>query len=144
VKLLGEGPSPWKTVMVLEELNLPYETVFLEFGKLPGGVESDEFLKRNPAGRVPLLYDPKTGKIISSLELLGLLLIVPLGILLSESNAIAKYLVDQFDKDNRLIINIFPGKYFVDQWLNFQGATQGPIFQQASSQTNIPEELRLY
>ena len=47
---------------MLEELGLPYETIFLEFGNAPNGVEGSDFLKKNPAGRVPLIYDPRTGK----------------------------------------------------------------------------------
>jgi glutathione S-transferase len=60
---LREGPNPWKTVTVLEELGLSYETIFLEFGKAPNGVEGKDFIKKNPAGRVPLIYDPRTGKL---------------------------------------------------------------------------------
>jgi glutathione S-transferase len=60
-----QGPSPWKTVTVLAELGLPYETIFLEFGKAPNGVEGDDFIKKNPAGRVPLIYDSRTGTLYS-------------------------------------------------------------------------------
>jgi glutathione S-transferase len=59
---LGQGANPWKTVTILEELGLPYETIFLEFGNVKNGVEGSDFLKKNPAGRVPLIYDPQTGK----------------------------------------------------------------------------------
>jgi glutathione S-transferase len=57
----GIGPNPWKTVTVLEELNIPYETIFLDFGAGKNGVEGSDFKKKNPAGRVPLIYDPNTG-----------------------------------------------------------------------------------
>jgi glutathione S-transferase len=56
--LAGQGPNPWKTVTILKELGLPYETIFYEFGNSENGVEGEEFLKKNPAGRVPLIYDP--------------------------------------------------------------------------------------
>lgn len=36
------------------------------FGDAKGGVEHEEFLKTNPAGRVPLINDPNTGE--ASLE----------------------------------------------------------------------------
>ena len=57
----GQGPNPWKTVTLFEELRIPYETIFLEFGSGPKGVEADDFKQKNPAGRVPLIYDPNTG-----------------------------------------------------------------------------------
>jgi glutathione S-transferase len=57
--------------------------------------------------------------------------LVQSGISLTESNTIAKYLVDQYDKDNNLFIRSVPEEYILLQWLHFQGATQGTIFQQA-------------
>jgi hypothetical protein len=57
----GQGPNPWKTVTLFEELQVPYETQFLDFGDGSNGVEGEEFKKKNPAGRVPLIYDPETG-----------------------------------------------------------------------------------
>ena len=56
------GPNPWKTVIVFEELNIPYSATYLDFGNANGGVEHEEFLRKNPAGRVPLINDPNTGK----------------------------------------------------------------------------------
>ena len=56
------GPNPWKTVIVFEELNIPYSATYLDFGDGKGGVEHEEFLKKNPAGRVPLINDTNTGK----------------------------------------------------------------------------------
>lgn len=46
---------------VFEELKIPYETQFLEFGSGLNGVEAEDFKRKNPAGRVPLIYDPNTG-----------------------------------------------------------------------------------
>jgi hypothetical protein len=43
------------------ELDIPIETIFLEFGKGKNGVQGADFLLKNPAGRVPLIYDPNTG-----------------------------------------------------------------------------------
>lgn len=58
---IGQGPNPWKTVTLFEELQLPYKAQYLDFGNGANGVEGEEFKKKNPAGRVPLIYDPKTG-----------------------------------------------------------------------------------
>jgi glutathione S-transferase len=64
---IGFGPNPWKTVTVLEKLNVSYETVFLDFGAGENGVEGAAFKEKNPAGRVPLIYDPNTGdKLLSA------------------------------------------------------------------------------
>jgi hypothetical protein len=57
-------------VTVLEGLGLPYDSTFLEFGELPGGVESEDFLKRYPARRVPLPYDVQTSKPFLLMKLL--------------------------------------------------------------------------
>ena len=59
--LKGQGPNPWKIVTLFEELQLPYETQFLDFGSGSNGVEGESFKKKNPAGRVPLIYDPSNG-----------------------------------------------------------------------------------
>ncbi|KEF55809.1 uncharacterized protein A1O9_08560, partial [Exophiala aquamarina CBS 119918] len=67
----GIGPNPWKTVTLFEELNVSYETYFLNFGAGRNGVEGEEFKKNNLAGRVSLICDPA------------------IGISLSESNTIA-------------------------------------------------------
>jgi glutathione S-transferase len=58
----GEGPNPWKTVIVFEELDIPYHATYLDFGNSRGGVEHEDFLKKNPAGRVPWINDPATGE----------------------------------------------------------------------------------
>lgn len=56
------GPNPWKNVIIFEELGIQYIVKYLDFGNEEGGVEHPDFLKRNAAGRVPLIHDPITGK----------------------------------------------------------------------------------
>lgn len=51
------------------------------------------------------------------------------GVSLSESNAIAQYLVEHYDKENRLTFTTTPEKYLVNQWLLFQGAVSDSILQ---------------
>ena len=51
-------PCRWhrrKVAHVLNELNLTYETVFLQFDK--GEHKAPEFTKYNPNGRIPALID---------------------------------------------------------------------------------------
>ncbi|UKZ61439.1 uncharacterized protein TrAtP1_002704 [Trichoderma atroviride] len=106
------GPNPWKNVIVFEELGIPYTTNFLDFGDNEGGVEHPDFLKKNAAGRVPLINDPATGMI------------------LTESNVINHYLVDHYDKSHIFATNSEQDKYLVDKYLGFQSSAQAPFFAQ--------------
>ncbi|KAE8357836.1 glutathione S-transferase [Aspergillus caelatus] len=103
-------PNPSKVLVILEELDLPYETSY---------VELDEFKKPpltdvNPNGRIPAIIDPNTG------------------LKLWESGAIIQYLIDTYDKDNKLTYTEFPEKYQLTQWSFFQASGQGPYFGQAA------------
>lgn len=51
------GPNPWKVVMALKELSLPYTTEMVEFSNM----KSEPFVSTNPNGRVPAIDDPNTG-----------------------------------------------------------------------------------
>ena len=53
----ASGPNPWKVATLLEELGLPYETVYLQFSDL----KKEPFESKNPNGRVPAIEDPNTG-----------------------------------------------------------------------------------
>ena len=61
----------------------------------------------------------------------------PLDISLAESNAIAQYLVDRYDKEQRFTVKGTQDEYLMAQWLFFQSATQGPIFQQVRIPWNV-------
>jgi glutathione S-transferase len=52
------------------------------------------------------------------------------GIAIAESNTIAQYLTDKYDTEKKLTITTGPDKYVLNQWLLFQGASQGPFFAQ--------------
>ncbi|KAI5461851.1 hypothetical protein BGZ63DRAFT_404673 [Mariannaea sp. PMI_226] len=108
-----EGPNPWKNVILFEELGIPYNATYLEFGANSGGVEHEEFLKKNPAGRVPWIQDPTTG------------------IELTESNLINQYLAEHYDKQGIFDVAGEQDQLLVKQWLGFQAASQGPFFAQA-------------
>ncbi|KKP01713.1 URE2 [Trichoderma harzianum] len=112
------GPNPWKNVIVFEELGVPYATEYLDFGNNTGGVEHPSFLKKNAAGRVPLIHDPATGMI------------------LTESNVINHYLLDHYDKDNILSPATEQDKYLVDKYLGFQSSTQAPFYAQSLQMRN--------
>lgn len=52
------GPNPPKVAIILEELGLPYDEVFLEMGP---SMKSEPYISVNPNGRVPAIEDPNTG-----------------------------------------------------------------------------------
>lgn len=105
----GSGPNPWKVVIVLEELGLPYEMKFLS----NQGVKEQPYIDVNPNGRVPAIQDPNTN------------------LTLWESGAILEYLIDQYDTNNKISHSTFTEKYHAKQYLHFQMSGQGPYFGQA-------------
>ncbi|KAI1442634.1 glutathione S-transferase [Annulohypoxylon stygium] len=103
-------PNPSKVLIILEELNLPYETSWVELD----GLKQKPYTDVNPNGRVPAIVDPNND------------------ITLWESGAIIQYLIDTYDKDNKISYSIFPEKYLTQQWSFFQASGQGPYFGQAA------------
>lgn len=104
------GPNPWKVAMVLEDLNVPYETKFIDFPDM----KQPPYEKININGRVPAIEDPNTG------------------ITLWESGAILEYLVETYDKTRTISFKPSTTEYFqAKQWLHFQMSGQGPYFGQA-------------
>jgi len=113
IKLYGGvlGPNPAKTAIILEELNVPYENVYVPFDKL----KTPEFEAVNPNGRVPAIEDPNTG------------------ITIWESGAIIQYLIDTYDKEHKLSFPAgTPEAYHAAQWLFFQVSGQGPYYGQVT------------
>jgi len=103
------GPNPWKVAIVLEELEIPYTTKYMDMADL----KKDPYEKICVNGRVPAIEDPNTG------------------ITLWESGAIIEYLVDTYDKAGKLTHTTLPEKYHIKQWLYFQVSGQGPYYGQA-------------
>lgn len=50
-------PNPSKVLIILEELNLPYETSWVELD----GLKAKPYTDVNPNGRVPAIEDPNYG-----------------------------------------------------------------------------------
>ncbi|KAI9930172.1 hypothetical protein ASPWEDRAFT_100806 [Aspergillus wentii DTO 134E9] len=106
----SSGPNPWKVVMIFNELNIPFETKYLQFPEM----KQEPFEKININGRVPAIEDPNTG------------------IILWESGAILEYLVETYDKENKISFATGTPEYFqAKQWLHYQMSGQGPYFGQA-------------
>ncbi|KAJ5470751.1 hypothetical protein N7530_008108 [Penicillium desertorum] len=104
------GPNPWKVIMILEELNIPYTHKIINFPDM----KKEPFESINPNGRVPAIEDPNTD------------------ITLWESGAIVEYLVDTYDRQNTISFAAGSKDYYLaKQWLHFQVSGQGPYFGQA-------------
>lgn len=86
---------------MLEELGLPYETVWLEFGP---AMKSAEYLAVNPMGKVPAL---KHG-----------------GVVVTEVAAICAYLADRFPEKNLIPPSGHPDRAAYFRWLFFAA---GPV-----------------
>jgi glutathione S-transferase len=97
-------------VVILEELALPYELHSME----PTELKKKPFTNINPNGRSPAIEDPNTG------------------ITLWESGAIIQYLIEQYDKDNKLSYNDLKQRHLLNQYLMFQVSGQGPYYGQAA------------
>lgn len=101
--LFPQGPNPWKVAIVLEELGVPYETQLMDFSEL----KKDPFESINPNGRVPAIEDPNTG------------------MNLWESGAIIEYLLETYDKEDKLSYAKGAEKFQTKCWLHFQMSGQG-------------------
>jgi glutathione S-transferase len=96
IKVWGKGgPNPPKVAIMLAELGLPHELIFVPLSD----VKKPEYLAINPNGRLPSIHDPNTG------------------ITLWESGAIVLYLIDRYDKDHKFSFEPgTPEHYHAQQW----------------------------
>ncbi|KAF4953667.1 hypothetical protein FSARC_12352 [Fusarium sarcochroum] len=106
----GSGPNPWKVVIVLKELGLPWEFVWIPYSD----IDKEPYISINPNGRLPTMIDPNTN------------------VTLFESGAIIQYLIGQYDTKHLVS---YPAqnlqeKYATDSWLMLQMSGQGPMFGQ--------------
>ncbi|KAF2489866.1 glutathione S-transferase [Lophium mytilinum] len=104
------GPNPWIVAIILEEYDTPYETIFMS----REDIHQESYELKNPNRKVPTIEDPNTG------------------ITLFESGAIIQYLIDTYDKTNKLVHTTLPQKYLTLSWLSLQMSAQGPYFWQAA------------
>ncbi|KAI4235908.1 MAG: hypothetical protein LQ349_002865 [Xanthoria aureola] len=102
------GPNPWKVIIVLEELGIPYEIKSIRFED----IKKSPFIDVNPNGRAPAIIDPNTN------------------LTLWESGAIILYLIEQYDSQKKLTFESLREKNLLNQWLMFQMSGQGPYFGQ--------------
>jgi GSH-dependent disulfide-bond oxidoreductase len=103
-------PNGHKVSIALEELNLPYQVVNLDLGKLEQ--KQPAFLQINPNGRIPAIVDHGADDFA-----------------IFESGAILVYLAE---KTGRFMPHDAKGRSIVMQWLMFQMGGVGPMMGQAN------------
>lgn len=104
------GPNPWKVALIMEELQIPYTTIFVSFTN----VKKEPYTLINPNGRLPAIHDPNTN------------------LHLWESGAITEYLIEKYDVEHMISPASFTEMYHAKQWLYFQVSGQAPYYGQAS------------
>ncbi|KAI9904833.1 hypothetical protein N3K66_001362 [Trichothecium roseum] len=106
----GTGPNPWKAVIVLAELEIPYDSVWIPYSE----IKQEPYVGINPNGRLPSMIDPNTN------------------VTLFESGAIVQYIVNRYDKNNLISYgeDHLQERWATDSWLMFQMSGQGPMFGQ--------------
>ncbi|OTB09011.1 hypothetical protein M426DRAFT_7040 [Hypoxylon sp. CI-4A] len=119
----GHGPNPWKVIILLAELGLPYDIVWIPYSK----IKSEPYTLLNPNGRVPAMIDPNTN------------------VTLWESGAIINYLIARYDKELKLTYgdDRLQEKWHLQSWLMFQMSAQGPMFGQKIWFTHIHVEQNI-
>jgi GSH-dependent disulfide-bond oxidoreductase len=104
-------PNGMKASIALEEMEIPYDPHFVDFGQ--ADQETPEFLSLNPNNKIPAIIDPNGPD--------G----VPMG--LFESGAILIYLAD---KAGKLLPKDGAKRHETIQWLMWQMGGIGPMFGQ--------------
>jgi len=103
-------PNGYKTSVVLEELEIPYNVHFINL--MSGDQKKPEFLKLNPNGRIPVIVDTDNDNIA-----------------IMESGAQLIYLAE---KAGKLLPSETSARSKVIQWLMFQMGGIGPMMGQAN------------
>ncbi|KAI1140503.1 glutathione transferase [Hypoxylon sp. FL0543] len=119
----GQGPNPWKVIILLEELGLPYDIVWIPYGE----IKSEPYTSLNPNGRLPSIIDPNKS------------------ITLWETGAIINYLIAMYDKELKLSYgdDRLQECWHLQSWLMFQVSGQGPMWGQKMWFTHIHVEQNL-
>ena len=94
--------------IVLEELGLTYESIYLDFTK--GEQNEPRHTNLNPNARIPTLVDHQNGDYT-----------------IWESGAILLYLADKYDAEKRLSVTDEKSRYSLIQWLFFQASGQACV-----------------
>jgi len=107
-----QGINLWKVSYVLEELGLSHEDVFIDL--LNKDHKTESYMELNPNGKIPTLVDHGNDDFA-----------------IFESNAMLKYLINEYDPEHKISVADSKEAYELEQWLFFQASGQGPYFGQA-------------
>ncbi|KAJ5134383.1 glutathione S-transferase [Penicillium atrosanguineum] len=100
------SPNPWKVLMILEELKVPYEPKLVDLSDL----------KKKPYESIN-----RNGRDLNT------------GITIWESGAILEYMGDTYDKQHTISFTAGSKEYYESkQWLHYQVSGQGSYFGQAA------------
>ena len=119
-----------KTAIVLEELGLEYESIYLDFQK--GEQKTAEYTKYNPNARIPALIDHSNDDFVIWYAMFG---VAPLHSILihraagRESNAIIMYLANKYDHEHKISASSENDKHLQFQWFCFQSSSQDSFSQ---------------
>ncbi|KAJ5234289.1 uncharacterized protein N7469_003457 [Penicillium citrinum] len=113
IKLYGGilGPNPLKVGIILTLLELPFESVPVDFANVKG----PEYVAINPNGRLPSIHDPNTDLTIW------------------ESGAIIEYLIERYDTQEPRKLSFTPRSAEAElarSFLHLQVSGQGPYYGQ--------------
>ncbi|PWY89825.1 glutathione transferase [Aspergillus heteromorphus CBS 117.55] len=127
VWLTTSDPDSWKVITILEELTVPYKIKPLSLNE----VKQAPFTIINPTGSVPAIHDPNTN------------------LTLWQSNSIIQYLITTYDTHHLLTYDTLPETHLLNQYLHFQGSTQGPNFENCGlfsihHPTHLPSAIAHY
>ncbi|KAI5955908.1 URE2 [Candida jiufengensis] len=110
------APNGFKVAIILSELNLPFNTIFLDFNN--GEQRAPEFVTINPNARVPALIDHYNENTS-----------------IWESGAIILYLVQKYIKENNGECSLWSDNLIeqsqINSWLFFQTSGHAPMIGQA-------------
>ena len=125
IELYGmSSPNVAKVTILLEELELPYETRHVDVFRGPGRIGA--IAAHSPFGKVPVIIDRRAGDLA-----------------VFESGAILTYLAERYGGE-ALLPPSGPDRYAVLQWLTAQVATVGPFLGQNNHFRLLPDEAGSY
>ena len=123
IKIYGSAKTrAFRPLWALEEAGLDYESIPIDF--LKGEHRSDEFLARNPSGKVPVLVD---GDFI-----------------LFESAAMCTYIGEKSSQNSLVPEARSPARYLYDQWMFFvMSELEQALWTMSKHKFALPKEWRV-
>ena len=123
IKIYGNAKTrAFRALWALEEAGLEYDSVPIDFYK--GEHRSEDFLAKNPCGKVPVLVD---GDFV-----------------LFESAAMCTYIGEKSKDDSLVPEPKSPSRYLYDQWMFFvMSELEQPLWTMSKHKFALPKEWRV-